>query len=457
MKEFYQFYSRALLCLALSVIVPHLGISQVQTPRHVTTSSSSNGFYEYLPAGYESGSKTYPLMIFIHGTGELGDGGADLPKVLVNGPPKLLNDQAHPFPTSFTVNGNTYSFIILSPQFIYWPPSADIDAFITYAIQHYRVDASRIYLTGLSLGGGVTWFYASMNSTYANKLAAILPVSGSAIDAPSAQIIASANLPVFATHNEDDPTVPSSNTINNIALINSSSPPPTPRAIDTIFPVSGHDSWTTTYNPAFTHRGLNVYQWMLQYSRGISVPLPVTLTDYSASLSDDKTQVNIDWTTLSEQNNQYFILQRAGDGKQFANLDTITPTGQPGGGSSYVYTDRSPLPGNNFYRLSQVDKDGKTTFYGILQMTIPVHSTSSLRISPNPASGVVYLDLVNPEQGMLQVNLLDVQGRTLRTLGFRKQSLDWHQSIDLSGIPPGSYFIRIRGNTIREVQPFIKK
>src|SRR5260221_6900502 len=181
MKEFYQFYSKPLLCLLLSAIVPGWGISQVQTPRYVTTSSSSNGFYEYLPAGYESGSQSYPLMIFIHGTGELGNGGSDLPKVLVNGPPKLLNDQNNPFPTSFTVNGHTYSFIILSPQFIHWPPSADIDAFITYAIQHYRVDVNRIYLTGLSLGGGVTWFYASMNSTYANKLAAILPVSGSAI------------------------------------------------------------------------------------------------------------------------------------------------------------------------------------------------------------------------------------------------------------------------------------
>ncbi len=447
---------RALLCLALIAIIPGRGISQVQTPRHVTTSPSSNGFYEYLPAGYETGSQNYPLLVFVHGTGELGDGGDDLPKVLANGPPKLLNDEAHPFPTSFTVNGHTYSFIILSPQFIYWPPSADVDAFITYAVEHYRVDANRIYLTGISLGGGVTWFYASMNSTYSNKLAAILPVSGSAIDAPSAQIIASANLPVFATHNQDDPTVPSSNTINNIALINNSSPPPTPLAIDTIFPVSGHDSWTTTYDPAFTHRGLNVYQWMLQYSRGITAPLPITLGDYGASLSTDKMQVDIHWTTLSEQNNRYFILQRSADGQQFANLDTIAAAGISGGGDSYTYADHTPFPGKNFYRLTQADLDGKTSFYGILQVIVPAANVS-LRISPNPSSGTLYLDLVNPEQGMLQVSVLDIQGKVLRSFSFRKESPGYHQPVDLGGLAAGSYFIRIRGNTIREMQPFIIK
>ena len=91
---------------------------------------------------------------------------------------------------------------------------------INYALQHYRVDPTRIYLTGLSMGGGATWdypAYGGTNGSYAMKIAAILPVSGAdTLYRDGSQTIASANLPVYATHNQDDPTVPSVYTVANV-------------------------------------------------------------------------------------------------------------------------------------------------------------------------------------------------------------------------------------------------
>src|SRR6185312_15438063 len=297
------------------------------TARSISTGPNSNGFYEYLPKGYVEGSaETYPLIVALHGISELGNGTTQLPLVLDDGLPMYI--QKHEFPESFSSGGHIYSFIVILPQFVAWPVATDVDAVINYAEQHYRVDKNRIYLTGLSMGGGAVWAYASNSTGFASKLAAIFVVAGAqALGAGGAANIAQANLPVFATHNIGDPTVPYTTTVDNVNLINASVPPPVVRAVDTIFNASGHDAWTKSFNPAtIFSSGLNAYQWMLQFSRsGISAPLPVSLTRYTAIPTPDDDAVTVDWTTAMEQNNAYFVLQRSGDGKRFDNLDTIRP------------------------------------------------------------------------------------------------------------------------------------
>ncbi|HEY0060322.1 MAG TPA: MopE-related protein, partial [Flavisolibacter sp.] len=240
---------------------------QVQTPRYnIPVNANTRGFYEYLPQGYEAGNKYYPLIISLHGRGDLGNGdAATLPRVLSYGLPKLIWEGK--FPPSFTLGDSIHRFIVLSPQFIEWPTPADVDAVINYALAHYRVNAARIYLTGLSMGGGAVWDYAGHNSIYANRLAAVLPVCGSSYpEAHKGRVIAGANLPVWATHNDADDIVAVYKTHGYIDYINAS-PAPVPAARKTIFAAVGHDAWTRTYDPLFKEEGKNVYEWMLQYSR----------------------------------------------------------------------------------------------------------------------------------------------------------------------------------------------
>ncbi|MCL6524096.1 MAG: dienelactone hydrolase family protein [Thermoflavifilum sp.] len=237
----------------------------VQQPVYQPINPNIGGFYVALPSRYDSTQWHYPLMIFCHGIGELGDGTANsLPLVLRNGPPKLINQKT--FPPDFLVDGQHFSFIVLSPQFKQWPSANDILAVIAYAIQHYRIDTTRIYLTGLSMGGGITWDFASANTSNALKLAAIAPIAGAAWPSQQkADTMAKAHLPVWAFHNQNDPTVPSSYSIDFIHYLQHAQANPAPRL--TIFPVSGHDAWTKAYDPHYQENGLNVYAWMLQYHR----------------------------------------------------------------------------------------------------------------------------------------------------------------------------------------------
>jgi hypothetical protein len=272
---------------------------QVQTP-HFNTSvvPNSGGFYDYLPVNYNAPGNTqkYPLICFSQGLGELGNGSeGELPKILWVGLPALINNGA--FPATFTVNGETFSFIVISPQFRQAPSVADWQAYINYAVQNYRVDVNRIYMTGLSNGGGMSWEYPSSSPSYANRLAAIVPICGSTWPSPArARIIADANLAVWATHCDLDPIWSVQSTIGWIDQINTV-PLPNPLAKKTIFLNSPtHDAWTPTYTPGFKEDGKNIYEWMLQYKRNFvgtnQVPYAIAGGNYNLGLPNNSALMN---------------------------------------------------------------------------------------------------------------------------------------------------------------------
>src|SRR5437763_9284521 len=106
--------------------------AQVQTMRASTPMGTYvPGFFEYLPVGYSTSTQSYPLLIFIHGMGEIGDGtAASLEPILLHGPPMIIDRGS--FPQTFTVDGQTFSFIVLSPQFSHWPTPQDVNQVIDY-------------------------------------------------------------------------------------------------------------------------------------------------------------------------------------------------------------------------------------------------------------------------------------------------------------------------------------
>ncbi|HSN62109.1 MAG TPA: hypothetical protein VLR49_14315, partial [Ferruginibacter sp.] len=284
--------------------------SQTHTPVYFSQSISnanSKGLYQYLPAGYTTSAKNYPLIIWLHGAGQIGQGNTtDLPKVLLYGLTNVISKGN--FPASFTVDDSSFSFIVISPQFISNPTGNNVAAIITHVINNYRVDPERIYLLGMSAGGGALWEYASISSANSNKLAAIIPFAGNLNPSQvQANRIASANLPVWAFHNTNDGTVPVTNSRNWRNYINSYIPTPNPLLKLTEFPVVSsnaviaHDCWTNTTVPTYKENGINIYEWLLKYKKRIvtsnippiafagndaSVILPANLS-LSGSLSSD--------------------------------------------------------------------------------------------------------------------------------------------------------------------------
>lgn len=236
--------------------------SQFQKPISKDATTAPNGYYEYLPPGYD-GSLAAPLMVFWHGVGEDGnglfeaDGGGDLHLVPDNGPPKLI--QLNQWP-------NSRPFIVLSPQHSgagTCPSNDEIDAFITWAIGHYTVDDKRIYLTGLSCGAIGSWSYIDK---YKDKVvAATLLISGDPgnIYADDGCALVS-DLALWSVHGSADPTVsPVDDETTMPKFI--ACPEPRDDVKFNLIDGGGHDVWDDTYNETY---GIgDPYAWMLAHPK----------------------------------------------------------------------------------------------------------------------------------------------------------------------------------------------
>lgn len=196
----------------------------------------------YLPDGYDEKSETeWPLLVFLHGSGERG---SDLQKVKVHGPPKLIEA------------GKKFPFVVLSPQ---CPDSTDWDtetlfALISHIASEYSIDKSRIYLSGLSMGGWATWDLAMAHPDY---FAAIAPVCGRINRNYPLRASEIKSLPVWAFHGAADDVV----LINQVSKMIIALKAAGNEARFTIYPLSNHDSWTETYDNS------ELYDWFLKQKK----------------------------------------------------------------------------------------------------------------------------------------------------------------------------------------------
>jgi len=438
--------------LLLFLLMAPAALCQTLTPKHISLAPATNGYYEYLPPGYHANpGARYPLLIFFHGAGDIGDGSpAQLPRLLQVGIPKLIHDGQ--FPASFTSNGYTSSFIVIAPQFSYWPDAQtavqQVAAIIGYAVQQYAVDESRIYLTGISMGGGFVFDYAGNSAAHAKKLAAIVPIAEAAAPVyAGARIIAAANLPVWATHNAGDPNVqPSQTTERYITWINEA-PAPNPPARKTIFNSNAHDAWTQTYDPSFRENGLNIYEWMLQYSRPSGAPQPVQLSEWKAERAG--TGIVLTWTSVGESGNDHYTLERSANGVDYSTLAVIAAANAP---HTYVHTDGNPVQGDNYYRLSQTGINGVPHTYDIRIVSL----MPELTIAPNPVVDNLNLKLSGEERGLITVSLYTSNGAMIRQWMLQKNGALAEASYPLSDLPAGAYLLQVKSARGRQVRNIVK-
>ena len=216
-----------------------------------------------LPVHYNSGFDTekYPLVIFFNGRFEGSDYGS-LHKLHVWGVPKYMADSVR---FAFNVAGKSQGMIAIAPQSTNGYPSPfDINQTINYMLSKYRVDPSRIYLTGVSSGAAAIFSYLTYSKEYANRIAAAVPMSS--IELETAKIanmknIADAHTPVRVFCGTSDDLYLKNQ--NYAAEINKYSP-----GLAVFTPYTGaHNGWNGPYDPTHAHLNPNIYEWMLQYHK----------------------------------------------------------------------------------------------------------------------------------------------------------------------------------------------
>ena len=140
--------------------------------------------------------------------------------------------------------------------------------------------------------------------------------------------------------------------------------------------------------------------------------LPVILLNYDVTLYN-KTRVAITWSTASELNSDYFLVEKSIDGRTFSQLTKLFAIGNSFSQKNYQVIDNSPIDGINYYRLTQVDKDGKRTVFGVKSITISANK-SELSIFPNPLNGSnITITLANIITNKVNVELLTIAGKII--------------------------------------------
>ena len=238
----YRFPSlvSTLALLAAPAFAAEPPATSVQLEKHFQAQVKVTAKIDYLlflPKGYEKSQQRWPLMLFLHGSGE---SGTNLAKVKIHGPPKIVESKPD------------FPFILVSPQSAGRGWNSDTpNALLDDVIRKYRVDKHRIYLTGLSMGGFGTW---SLAAAHPERFAAIVPICGGGNPADARKL---AGLPIWVFHGAKDPTVPVQRSREMVEAIKAAGG----NVKFTEYPEAKHDCWTESYdNP-------ELYKWMLAQKR----------------------------------------------------------------------------------------------------------------------------------------------------------------------------------------------
>ncbi len=166
------------------------------------------------------------------------------------------------------------------------------------------------------------------------------------------------------------------------------------------------------------------------------MPLPVELQVFQAY--SEKEQVKLYWQTASELNNDHFNIERSNDGKTFTSIGKITGHGTTISTTTYTFLDQKPLSGINYYRLKQVDQNGRFGYSSIVVVKMKF-TENEPKIYPNLIKDFIKIELPKTWIENTDISIFDLAGQSIYTKKINQPL----SIIQLSMLPKGQYFIRI--------------
>jgi hypothetical protein len=186
-------------------------------------------------------------------------------------------------------------------------------------------------------------------------------------------------------------------------------------------------------------------------------PFPVELTNLKATPAGD--HILVDWVTLTETNNKGFHLQRAeGQSQNFQRLGWLDGAGNSLVAKQYQYPDRNVrLNVPYYYRLEQVDFDGRVRFSSVVNAMLTPNGLFSISAYPNPSKGRVELSYnVGSNCCDLQVQLYDFVGKLLIDQLHNITEAQGTLPIDITNYAAGTYLLKVKINGLEQTLQILR-
>lgn len=190
----------------------------------------------------------------------------------------------------------------------------------------------------------------------------------------------------------------------------------------------------------------------LQQPYEITKPLPISLLYFTARVGENNT-VRVNWSTVFENNNDYFSIERSKDGRNFQKIGEVKSKGDNNTQQEYSFIDQQPLQGSSFYRLKQTDKDGKFS-YSIIEKVHLKDPGLHIVAGPNPTRNIVQLNISGTITPQMHFKLLDLNGKKILEEKIKSN----HTIVDLSTLAQAVYLLQITdGNKIVQIFRIVKQ
>ena len=190
-----------------------------------------------------------------------------------------------------------------------------------------------------------------------------------------------------------------------------------------------------------------------EFSPAFAAILPVRLLDFSARINTGKVYLN--WKTTDEVNNSHFEIEKSADGNVYSKIGSVKGAG--GQINNYSFTDDGLLNKLNYYRLKQVDIDGKSVYSRVLIVRNDLGKLSA-RITPNPFVSVLNISYQLDKDETIRIRIVDQMGRTVRSLTAKgNKGINSTSISGLDGLAAGQYTIELKGEALLLQQKIIKQ
>ncbi|MCX6291933.1 MAG: T9SS type A sorting domain-containing protein [Bacteroidetes bacterium] len=175
-----------------------------------------------------------------------------------------------------------------------------------------------------------------------------------------------------------------------------------------------------------------------------TVSLPVSLKSFSGEAKDKVIMLN--WITASEVNNDHFTIEKSADGYNFSETGRVQGNGNSTIDNAYYWTDESPIPGDNYYRLTQTDYDG------IIKKFNPIRVNFYSRpdrlqinfIGPNPFESNLRVEYYAESSDVIEIRLINAKGIVLRNdRMIASRGVNSFIYGDIASLQRGIYFIQL--------------
>ena len=182
--------------------------------------------------------------------------------------------------------------------------------------------------------------------------------------------------------------------------------------------------------------------------------LPVELISFQ--VQKQNRSVELTWSTATEINNDYFVLERSVEGRPFAEIGKVKGAGFSYENTDYIFMDTNPGSGHNYYRLKQVDYDGSFEYSDVRSVHFEING-EDISIYPNPLDGSeLTISFASPTEWDLEIEMMDAKGKSLINLS---QTLDKgvnNITLNLEDYESGIYYLRFNYGPNTHVERLVK-